>query len=254
VTRAIVVVQARFGSSRLPGKVLADLAGQPLLARVLARARAIPGADIVVLATTTGRGDDAVADLGAALGVDVFRGSEDDVLDRYYQAARRFEGDPVVRVTADCPFLDPAVSGLVLAEFRRGGADYVSNFEPRRYPDGLDTEVFSFAALERAWREARLPSEREHVTPYIWKHPERFRLRAVAPDEDHSDLRWTVDEPRDLEFARAVYARLGQAGPSFGMAEVLALLAREPELSGINAGFVTNEGYARSLARDPSRT
>lgn len=254
MSQAIVVVQARFGSSRLPGKVLRDLGGQPLLARVLARARAIPGADAVVLATTSDPRDDAVAALGTTLGVDVFRGSEDDVLDRYYQAARRFDGDPVVRVTADCPLLDPVVAGLVIADYRAGGADYVSNFAPRRYPDGLDTEVFSFAALERAWREARLPSEREHVTPYIWKHPERFRLRGVAAAEDHSELRWTVDEPRDLEFARVVYARLQDAAPHFGMAEVLALLAREPALRDINAGFVTNEGYARSLARDPSRS
>lgn len=252
MTRAVVVVQARFGSTRLPGKVLADLAGQPLLARVLGRAQAIPGVDAVVLATTAGPGDDAVAEVGVSLGVEVFRGSEDDVLDRYYQAARRATGDPVVRVTADCPLLDPAVAGLVVAEYQRGGADYVSNFHPRRYPDGLDTEVFSFAALERAWRDAQLPSEREHVTPYIWKHPERFRLRAVVDAEDRSDLRWTVDEPRDLDFARAVYARLHRGDRHFSTADVLALLAREPALRDINAGFVTNEGYARSLARDRS--
>jgi len=250
VSRALVVVQARFGSSRLPGKVLADLAGKPLLARVLERAQRIAGIAGVVLATTDVEADAAVAALGRACGVEVFRGNENDVLDRYYQAARATGADPIVRVTADCPLLDPAVSAEVVGAYRTGAWDYVSNFADRRYPDGLDTEVFSFAALERAWREAALASEREHVTPYIWKHPERFRLGGVAGAQDLSSLRWTVDQPADLDFVRAVFVALYREGEPFGMANVLDLLRRRPELRTINAGFITNEGYTRSLAKD----
>jgi spore coat polysaccharide biosynthesis protein SpsF len=250
VSRAVVIVQARMGSSRLPGKVLADVAGRPMLTRVLERAGAIPGADAVVLATTTEPRDERVAALAADLGVEVFRGSEADVLDRYHCAAQQAGADVVVRVTADCPLLDPRVSGAVLAAYRRGGVDYVSNARVRRYPDGLDTEVFSAEALRSAWKEATLPSEREHVTPYIWKHPERFRLADLVGEPDHSHLRWTVDRPEDLEFVRAVYGRLDAGGRVFGMDDVLALLRREPGLLHLNAGLDADEGYRRSLARD----
>src|SRR5439155_1318355 len=165
------------------------------------------------------------------------------------RAARGLGVSVVVRVTPDCPLLDPAVSGLVVDRFveARGAVDYASNTHPPTFPDGLDTEVFSFAALARTWREATAPSEREHVTAYIWKHPELFRLLNVARDPDLSDRRWTVDEPTDLEFARAVYDRLGE---TFGVDDVLALLRRQPELEAINRGPARNEGYARSVRTD----
>jgi spore coat polysaccharide biosynthesis protein SpsF len=247
----IAVLQARLGSTRLPGKVLMDLAGAPLLVRVIERARAIPGLDQVVLATTTAEHDRPLLDLAQAHGVAAFAGSEDDVLDRYYQAAQQFQADVIVRLTADCPLLDPAVSALVLDRFWRGTVDYVSNTQPPTYPDGLDTEVFSFATLARAWREATLSSEREHVTPYIWKHPEKFRLAAVKNDIDLSALRWTVDEAPDLEFVRAVYARLYQAGqPPFGLAEVVALLDRATDMPRANAAIARNAGYQKSLSHD----
>ncbi|HEU5195173.1 MAG TPA: aminotransferase class III-fold pyridoxal phosphate-dependent enzyme [Methylomirabilota bacterium] len=245
------IVQARMGSSRLPGKTLIDVAGRPLLGHLVDRARRIPGLDAVVIATTDRPADRAILQFAAAEGLPVYAGSEDDVLDRIHQAAQRFGVSVVVRVTPDCPLLDPAVAGLVLKRFldAGGGLDYASNTQPPTFPDGQDTEVFSAAALARAWREAKLPSEREHVTPYIWKHPDRFRLANVRHAEDLSALRWTVDEAADLAFVRAVYARLG-AGRLFGMDEVLALLAREPALGEVNGARPRNEGYAQSLHAD----
>ncbi len=243
----VAIIQARMGSTRLPGKVLADLAGRPLLERVVERARAIPGVARVVVATTVEEPDQAVMRLARALDVDAFAGSSEDVLDRYYGAACKVGASTIVRITADCPLLDPQVSGQVLARFRRGDVDYVSNTQPPTYPDGLDTEVLSFAALEQAWRQAELPSEREHVTPYIWKHPDRFRVANVASNEELSALRWTVDEPQDLEFTRAVYRYLHHDGRLFGMQEVLELLSRHPEQWAINQGIGRNEGYLKSL-------
>jgi spore coat polysaccharide biosynthesis protein SpsF (cytidylyltransferase family) len=244
----IAILQARMGSTRLPGKVMADLAGKPLLARVIERAQAIPNIQRVVVATTTAERDKPLLALAERYGVLGFAGGEDDVLDRYYRAVRTFGADVIVRLTADCPLLDPGVSARVLARFALGDVDYACNTLPPTFPDGLDTEVFSFAALERAWREAKLTSEREHVTPYIWKNPTQFRLANVTNDVDLSALRWTVDESQDLEFVRAVYSRLYREGKSlFAMKDVLALLEREPKLREVNAGFARNEGYIKSV-------
>lgn len=246
--KTIAIIQARISSTRLPGKVLADIGGKPMLWYVVRRAQAAKRLDQVVVATSNEASDDQIAEFCAATPVECYRGSEGDVLDRYHQAAQRFNADVIVRLTADCPLLDPEVIDKVVAGFYQGQFAYVSNTVRRTYPDGLDTEVFSREALERAWREAGLLSEREHVTPYIWKHPGLFRLGGVLNREDFSALRWTVDEPPDLEFVRAVYGHLGET--SFGMNQVLRLLKDYPELAGINAGFVQNEGYQISLRQD----
>lgn len=250
MSRTVAIVQARIGSRRLPGKVLAEIGGSPLLAWVLTAAGAIAGVDQVILATTTHPQDRPLLALADTLGAVGFAGSENDVLDRYYQAAREFQADGVVRVTADCPLLDPAVSGQVLKNFLEGESDYVSNCHPCTYPDGLDTEAFSFQALEKTWKEARLPSEREHVTPYLWKHPELFRARSIVNPTDLSSLRWTVDEPEDLEFVRSICARLAPASPPYSMEQVLAVLRRHPNLAQRNAHYVRNEGYEKSLQQD----
>ncbi len=251
--RVVAVIQARLGSTRLPGKTLADIAGKPMLARVIERARAIAGLDGIVLATTDKPGDDRLVAFAREAGLPCVRGSESDVLDRFHVALAAYPADVVVRVTPDCPLLDPEVSGRVLAEFRRlqSRADYVSNIHPPTYPDGLDTEVFSRAALETAWKDARLASDREHVTPFIWRQAWRFRLANVANATDLSAQRWTVDTAGDLEFVRAVYAELG-ARP-FGMAEVLRLLEAKPALLALNAGQKRNDGLAKSLATDAAR-
>ena len=253
--RALAVIQARLGSTRLPGKTLADLGGRPMLAHVVERATAIPGVDGVVIATTTHPRDDRLADWARAAALPCVRGSEDDVLDRFHDVLAQHACDAVVRVTPDCPFLDPEISGRVVAAWREGDAvDYASNVEPPTFPDGLDTEVISRAALLAAWREARLPSDREHVTPFVRRHRERFRQAVVGNDRDLSHLRWTVDIAADLDFARAVVARLAPSGRErFGMPELLALLAREPDLARLNAGQRRNEGYERSLAADAAR-
>lgn len=247
----VAVLQARTGSSRLPGKVMADLAGEPLLARVIERAQAVPGVQTVVVATTAAERDRSILDLAKACGAKAYAGSEEDVLDRYYQAVRQLGGEVVVRLTGDCPLLDPRVSARVLERFLKGDVDYASNTLVPTFPDGLDTEVFSFAALERAWRESVLASEREHVTPYIWKNPSKFRLAGITDEVDRSGLRWTVDEAQDLEFVRAVYKHLYRDGEQpFGMDEVLALLETKPELKVMNTGFSRNEGYEKSLRED----
>ena len=245
------IIQARMGSTRLPGKALLDLAGAPFLARVIERMQHAETLDALVLATTTDPSDDPLVDLAADLGVRVYRGALDDVLDRFTQAARLADAALIVRITADDPFKDPRVTDhAVRLWLQEPDLDYVSNTLEPTYPEGLDIEVFTRAALERAWREARLPSEREHVTPYIWKHPDRFRIRNFKGPRDLSHLRWTVDYPEDLAFARAVYERLYRPGQVFLMEDILRLLEAEPQLAQINAGFRRNEGYLKSLAED----
>ena len=250
--RAVAIIQARLGSTRLPGKALADIAGRPMLAHVAERAAAIPGIAGVVVATTVSPADDPLVAFARRAGLACIRGSEADVLDRFCLTTRDTKAEAVVRITADCPFLDPTVSGRVLSDYaaRYPSVDYVSNVHPPTYPDGLDTEVFSVEALETAGREARLPSEREHVTPYLWSHPERFRLANVEHTEDLSAHRWTVDTEADLAFVRAVFEALGPAGTKAGMTEVLQLLKERPEIREINSGLRRNEGFERSLAAE----
>jgi len=251
--RLVAIVQARLGSTRLPGKALLDLSGSPMIAHVLSRAAAISGVDDVVLATTDSRQDDALADFAWQIGHACVRGSVEDVLDRYRAALRAHPADAVVRITGDCPLLDPAVSARVVDDYLRaeGGVDYASNVHPPTYPDGLDTELISAAALEEAWREARMPSDREHVTPFIWRQPKRFAMANVLHSDDLSALRWTVDDARDLEFARTVYEALSPDGTRmFGMDEVLELLRARPHLGSLNAGTRRNEGFERSRLAD----
>jgi spore coat polysaccharide biosynthesis protein SpsF (cytidylyltransferase family) len=220
-----------MGSTRLPGKSLADLAGRPLLWHVLTRVLAARGVDRVVLATTTADRDGPLVPVAEALGVAVFRGSEDDVLDRYAGAAREHDAAVVVRITADNALADPEVIARTIDALGRAGAAYASNVEPRSFPKGLDVEVLTRDALEAAWREATDPSDREHVTPFIRRQPQRFPAANVSLPVDRSAWRWTVDEPADLDFVRRVYERLWRAErPVFGTSEVLALLEREPAL------------------------
>jgi len=244
----VAIVQARMSSTRLPGKVLMDIAGWPMLWHVVNRVRQAKRVDKVVVAISDNVSDGPVAAFCVKEGIPCFRGSEDDVLDRYYQAAKWIDADVIVRITADCPLIAPNVVDDVVKCYVDGDYDYVSNTEPPMLPDGLDTEVFSFGALERAWREAKWQSEREHVTPYIRKHPGLLRIGNVTYREDLSNMRWTVDEPRDLEFVRAVYDHL--EGMSSGMPDVLAVLKKHPELMEINSGIGRNKGYQKSVRED----
>ncbi len=242
----LALIQARMGSSRFPGKVLEDLCGRPMLWQVVNRVRKARSLDKVAVATTDGATDDAIAHFCDREQIGCFRGSERDVLDRFYQAAKANGADVVVRVTADCPLIDPAVIDKVVARFDRGDCDYASNAMRYTYPDGLDTEVFSFSALERAWREASKPSEREHVTPYL--RTDRFRTTNVESEIQLSpdQYRWTVDHPQDLQFVRKVYEAFSANG-EFGFREVFDLLKERPDLATIQAETITNEGYYKSL-------
>ena len=246
------IIQARMGSTRLPGKGLADISGKPMAQRVIERVKATSTVDTVVLATTEDEEDTPLSELGDALGIEVFRGSRDDVLDRYYRAALAFRGDVIVRVTADCPLMDPSIIDRTVGVYLDGDYDHVSTAYPvATFPDGLDVWVFSFAALEKAWTEASLPSDREHVTTYMWNNPDRFRLCNISNPEDLSTMRWTVDDRRDLEFVRQVYSHLDDGtGQIFGMGEVLALIERHSDLSRINLGISRDEGYQKSLEED----
>lgn len=244
----VAIIQARMQSTRLPRKVLADLEGRPMLYRVIERAHRATRLNQLLVATSDRPADDPIAHFCDDYHVDCFRGDADDVLDRYVRAARHAQAELIVRLTADCPLLDPAVVDRVIGAFHPDRYDYASNTLECTYPDGLDTEVFTRRALERAAAAANRASQREHVTPYITTHPEHFRLLNVRHTQDLSHLRWTVDEPADLEFARAVYA---QCGPEpFGMHEVLRTLAAQPQLTQLNQGIRRNEGYEHSLRTD----
>jgi spore coat polysaccharide biosynthesis protein SpsF len=234
---ALVIVQARMGSSRLPGKVLLDIAGQPMLARVTLRARRARSVSQVVIATTIDPEDDAIFDYCRTHGFLVFRGNQFDVLDRYYQAARLYQAEVVVRITADCPLMDPAEIDHVVSEFERSGVDFAANRLPppwkRTYPIGLDIEVCTFAALERAWHEAKQPFEREHVMPYLYDQAGRFKILVVDHDPDYGNFRWTVDTPEDLEAVRSIYAAFN-GDDGFSWLEVADLYDRHSELKNIN--------------------
>ena len=248
--KIFAILQARMGSTRLPGKALLPIfQGRGALELMLLRLRGCRKLFGLAVATTTETMDDPLEALCRQQGVPCFRGQVDDVLDRYYQAARSC-GTPevLVRLTGDCPLHDPEVVDRVIARFLEGGVDYASNVDPPSYPDGLDTEVFSFVTLERAWKAAQLKSEREHVTPYIWNHPDIFRRGNVTNTDNLAGMRWTLDEPRDLDFVRAVYARMGRV--DFGLNDVLDLLAAEPGLAELNSGIRRNEGYEKSLKED----
>ncbi len=232
--RIVAIVQARMQSSRLPGKVLLELCGQPMLARVVCRvARATTVAQVVV-AAPEGAEDEPIATLCGQLDVPCFRGNHNDVLDRFYRAADAFDASVVVRVTADCPLIDPQVIDRVVLAFCEHRPDYAANVLRRSWPRGLDTEVVAFDALGRAWREARLPYHRVHVMPYIYEHPERFRLYSVEGTCRLAHWRWTVDTAADLRFARAVYEHFS-GDDRFTWHEVEQFVREHPHLAAINA-------------------
>jgi spore coat polysaccharide biosynthesis protein SpsF len=237
------IIQARMGSTRLPGKVLRPLCSKTILAHVIDRVRASQALDQIVVATTDRSADDAIAALAPTLGVALFRGSEDDVLSRYYFAALVAKADTVVRITADCPLFDGALLRAMIEEYaaqrRRGERlDYLSNTLTRTYPRGLDAEIVDFGALHRAQAEATQPFEREHVTPYIYGHPDSFGLKNFAGIPDLSHHRWTLDTEEDWRLIEAIYTALYRADRLFDTREVLDLLERQPALIALNARIV----------------
>lgn len=251
--RVVAIIQARMSSSRLPGKVLLDIAGESMLARVVARTSRATSVDQVLVATTTDVSDDPVAARCASMGILYIRGSLQDVLDRYYQAAFQAKADVVVRITGDCPVIDPVLIDECVTILLEGSFDFACNRLPppftRTYPIGLDTEVCTFTALEKAWNEATETFHREHVMPFIYEgvslvtenrslatgtSSRGFKIAQLHHDPDYGQMRWTVDTPEDLEFMRQVYARF-DGRDDFSWQDVLTLLQREPELAAINS-------------------
>ena len=244
--RTVAIIQARMASSRLPGKVLLEIGGRPMLQWVVERVRQAEQVDQVVVATTVEASDDPVADFCEAAAVACFRGSHHDVLDRFYRAALAYEADLVVRVTADCPLLDPGLLDRTLLSLWEPGNhpdsappdyDFAANRLPppwgRTYPIGLDVEACTFTALETAWRDARSQHQREHVMPYLYEESGRFRVNLIHHEQDFGDRRWTVDTPEDLAALRALVKLLPS---NFNWLDVLAVWESHPEISGLNAG------------------
>jgi spore coat polysaccharide biosynthesis protein SpsF len=231
--KIVTIIQARMGSTRLPRKVTLDLGGKTVLARVVERVRRSRLAHHVVVASTTKSEDDRIVDQCRQLRVEAFRGSEDDVLDRYYRAAKRAGADAIVRICSDCPLCDPEIIDRTVQEFLNSSADYASNALDRTYPRGLDVEIMTQAALERCWREARLFYQRSHVTAYIYENPHSFEVLRVNGDSDLGNHRWTLDTPEDYEFMQAVYERMPDKD-CFSWREVLDLLRNEPQLADLN--------------------
>ncbi len=253
--RCGAIIQGRMAASRLPGKVLMDICGQTMLARVVERTRHAENVDEVFVATTTDPADDPVADFCRERGYPCFRGSQYDVLDRYYQAARVARTDILVRITADCPVVDPQLIDRTVGEFVKANADFAANRLPppwhRTYPIGLDVEVCAFSGLEKAWKEADQPHQREHVMPFFYEgipadatvttepvtiywSPRGFQVVYLNHSHDYGSLRWTVDTPEDLELLRQVYLRF-DCRDDFSWLDVLELFQREPQLAQINA-------------------
>ena len=250
----IAVIQGRMSSSRLPGKILADIAGQPMLQRVFIRTSRAKTVSETIFATTTDPSDDPVAEYCDFSGIPFRRGSLYDVLDRYYQAAKQAKADVIVRVTADCPVIDPVLIDDAVNTLLEGEYDFVCNRLPppwhRTYPIGLDVEACTFKTLARAWKEAKEPHHREHAMPYFYEgvelstvsrqlsagvSPRGFRIALLNHVTDFGNYRWTVDTPEDLEFIRQVYIRLN-GRDDFSWKEVLDLVHDNPELMKINAG------------------
>ncbi len=251
MAKVVVIIQARMGSTRLPGKVLLEVCGKTLLQHQLERVKRAKTVDEIIVATTDLERDAPIERVAQACGVQVYRGSENDVLDRYEQAAQQTGAETVVRLTADCPLMDPAVIDKVIGFFHANDFDYVSNVRPPTYPDGMDVEVFTRVALDESASEAVLPTEREHVTAFIAKRPERFRIGNVTHDgPDLSAYRLTIDEPADWEVIRWVFEELYPTKPDFTLDDIMNLLTLHPEIATLNKHIEHNEGYKKAVAKE----
>lgn len=252
MNKMVAIIQARVGSSRLPGKTLLPLGDRTVLARVLTRVGACQRVDKIMVATTTQSGDDAVVAESNAFGIRCFRGSETDVLARYHGAASQVQADHVIRITSDCPLIDPELIDAMIEDYldHVDSTDYLTNSLPRTFAHGLDTEIFPMRGLAIAHAKATDPGHREHVTPFFYTQPDRFAIRNFSQKADHAHLRWTLDEPSDLQFFETIVARLPD--PLVPTSEVLELLDREPELAGLNS-HVQQKSWSDPSSRHQKR-
>ena len=243
------IIQARMGSSRLPNKTMKLIDEKiPMLEQVIDQIKFCKEFDKIVVATTTNKEDNQIFDFVKKLEIPCFRGSEKDLLDRYYMCAKNFSLKTIVRITSDCPLIDPEITDKIVSEFKSNKYDFTSNTIKRTYPRGLDVEVFSFTALEEAWKNAKLPSEREHVTPYIKKSNNQYLCLNVENTNDLSNLRLTVDREEDFKLIRIILSEISTR--PILMDDIIKLLKRKPELIEINKKINSEEGYLRSLEED----
>ncbi len=243
----LAILQARMSSTRLPGKVLKPILGRPMLSLHIERVRRAGQLDTILVATSSELSDNPIAELCTNEGIACHRGSLNDVLDRFYTAAKPYQPNHVVRLTGDCPLADPAIIDQVVVHHLKNGFDYTSNCRPPTFPDGLDVEVFKFSVLEQAWKEAAKQYEREHVTPFMWQQPERFKLGNVTASKDLSRMRWTVDRAEDLAVVTEIYESLYPKNPAFGFSDILNFIKQHPEIEKINDGFMRNEALTKEL-------
>ena len=248
--RSVAIIQSRYNSKRLPGKSLLKLVGKTVLQHIVERVSVAKCVDEIVVATTINEVDDLTAIEATRCGIRCFRGSEEDVLERFYRASLEYKAEVIIRITADDPLKDPAIIDEIYQKFNTGNYDYASNTIIPTFPEGIDTEIFSAAALNRAYKEATLASEREHVTPYIWKNQQLFNCINVECDRDYSKLRWTLDYAEDWIFIQQVYEELYSSRTVFTMQDVISLVEKKPWIALFNNDIVRNEGYFRSLRGD----
>ena len=248
--KIVAIIQARMDSTRLPGKMMLKVLDKPIIEHVFERVKDSQLINEIWLATTINTEDDVLANWAALKGEKFYRGSSDDVLERYWQTAKQAGADIVVRITGDCPLHDSEVIDLVINKFLSGKFDYVSNVNSPTYPDGLDTEVFSFQALEKAWEEAKLKSEKEHVTPYVWKNSEKFKIDNVSNEINLSQERWTLDTKEDFLFIDSILKECAARGVKVSFKNILDVLADFPHWREINSAYQRNEGYQKSINED----
>ena len=232
----LIIIQARMGSTRLPGKVMMDINGKSMLHRVVERCRKIEAANEIIVATTNNLEDKVIIDECERIGTKYFRGSEEDVLKRYLETSIHFDGDNIIRICSDSPLVDPAVCSRVIESFEESlpNIDFCSNILPHTYPIGLDCQIFKRSALEKSESLALKKYERAHVTAFMYEHPNLFKIKNVTFHKDYSMHRWTVDTPEDMDFVREIYCRLSSYGENFTWKDVLHILEKEPNLNNIN--------------------
>ncbi len=250
--KILTLIQARTGSSRLPGKILLPLVSKPLLVRMAERVQLSRLCGTVVIATTTDSTDNPVEELCKANNLICFRGHPTDLLDRHYQAAKVFQADIILKIPSDCPLIDPAIidKGIQFFLDHRNEFDYVSNLHPASYPDGNDVEIMTFPALEKAWKEAKRELEREHTTPYLWENPDKFRIGNFSWEsgKDYSmSHRWTIDYMEDYRFIERIYTELYPINPKFGINDILALVDKRSDIFQINSRYAGVNWYRNHL-------
>jgi spore coat polysaccharide biosynthesis protein SpsF len=253
--KTVAIIQARMGSNRLPGKVLRPILGRPMLWHIVHRVRAVPSIDEVVVAVPNDRANEVLRRFCADNEMALFAGSETDVLDRYYQAAQQFEADPVIRITADCPMVDPQLIERLIQTYKTGGHDHIGvaagagaeRIGKGRFPDGMDAECFGFSTLARAWREATDPRDREHVTRYIWSNKRKFHCGELRADVVYPKLRLTVDHPEDFELATKIYESLYSERRPFLLSDVMKFLEKNPGLPDLNRKWTEVDNYRSVL-------